>query len=163
MSSIIYVSGTHEVLFIPFPWIWKVVSATLWSGKYTLSYPRGRYIYTPSGGCGGGGCWRLRWWCLIYQFARDLSSPRLISNNRSMNKSTTAFTTDLLLTLHELIFVYRSTLEYGGGGETLGQQWASVENAAPLLARRLLFVPADECPCIAVCLCVATLQFIDLK
>ena len=25
-------------------WIWKGVSATLWSGRYTLSYPRGRYM-----------------------------------------------------------------------------------------------------------------------
>ena len=26
-------------------WIWKGVSATLQSGRYTLSYPRGRYVY----------------------------------------------------------------------------------------------------------------------
>ena len=29
------------------PWIWKGVSATLPSGRYTLSYPMGRYILTP--------------------------------------------------------------------------------------------------------------------
>ena len=29
---------------ISFPWIWKGVCATLQSGRYTLSYPRGRYI-----------------------------------------------------------------------------------------------------------------------
>ena len=31
---------------MPSPWIWKGVSATLWSGRYTLSYPRGRIVYT---------------------------------------------------------------------------------------------------------------------
>ena len=29
------------------PWIWKGVSATLWSGRYTLSYPRRRIICSP--------------------------------------------------------------------------------------------------------------------
>ena len=33
-----------------FPWIWKGVSATLQSGRYTLSYPRGRC--GPSGAVG---------------------------------------------------------------------------------------------------------------
>ena len=27
------------------PWILKDVSATLQSGRYTISYPRGRYVY----------------------------------------------------------------------------------------------------------------------
>ena len=33
-------------LYMPSPWIWKGVSATLQSGRYTLSYPRGRRIHS---------------------------------------------------------------------------------------------------------------------
>ena len=34
----------HVVLHISSPWIWKGASATLQSGRYTLSYLRGRYM-----------------------------------------------------------------------------------------------------------------------
>ena len=37
----IWLSGKNKRARLT-PWIWKGVSATLWSGRYTLSYPRGR-------------------------------------------------------------------------------------------------------------------------
>ena len=37
-------SVTLSLTNVSSPWIWKGVSATLKSGRYTLSYPRGRYV-----------------------------------------------------------------------------------------------------------------------
>ena len=43
------------------PWIWKGVSATSWSGRYTLSYPRGRNVFTAGRGFGISYHQTMRW------------------------------------------------------------------------------------------------------
>ena len=38
-------NGMRDIHNTSSPWIWKGVSATSQSGRYTLSYPRGRHMY----------------------------------------------------------------------------------------------------------------------